>query len=114
MHNTYDYDKLLAFFKGSEAQVFFEKVKSGDIVMGYKPQSIETIPKKFSGKVRDLLEKADQKGELEALSKTLEISKILDTDIKAISGGELQRVAIAATILKKANVYIFDEPTSYL
>jgi ATP-binding cassette subfamily E protein 1 len=31
-----------------------------------------------------------------------------------ISGGELQRVAIAATVLKDANVYFFDEPTSYL
>ncbi len=40
--------------------------------------------------------------------------KFMDNDVKKISGGELQRVAIAATLLKDANVFIFDEPTSYL
>ena len=38
----------------------------------------------------------------------------LENNIENISGGELQRVAIAATVLKKANLYIFDELTSYL
>ena len=31
-----------------------------------------------------------------------------------LSGGELQRVAICATLLKEADVYFFDEPSSYL
>ncbi|MFH1072121.1 MAG: ribosome biogenesis/translation initiation ATPase RLI, partial [Nanoarchaeota archaeon] len=44
----------------------------------------------------------------------LDLNAILDHDIGKISGGELQRVAIAACVLKKANVYFFDEPTSYL
>lgn len=42
------------------------------------------------------------------------MNEILNNDITEISGGELQRVAIAATVLKNANLYIFDEPTSYL
>jgi len=42
------------------------------------------------------------------------LPKILDHDITKISGGELQRVAIAATVLKKSDVYFFDEPSSYL
>ena len=44
----------------------------------------------------------------------LDLVKILDNEISTISGGELQRVAIAAAVLKKANLYLFDEPTSYL
>jgi len=44
----------------------------------------------------------------------LELGKILDSGVDKISGGELQRVAIAATVLKRANLYLFDEPTSYL
>jgi ATP-binding cassette subfamily E protein 1 len=48
------------------------------------------------------------------LLKKLSLKNILDNEISKISGGELQRVAIAATVMKKANFYLFDEPTSYL
>jgi ATP-binding cassette subfamily E protein 1 len=44
----------------------------------------------------------------------LRIDKILDRELGVISGGELQRVAIAAVILRDADVYLFDEPSSYL
>ncbi|MBD3164830.1 ribosome biogenesis/translation initiation ATPase RLI [Candidatus Woesearchaeota archaeon] len=107
-------DELIEFFKGSEAQNFFEKLKNSEIKVSYKPQQVDLIPKNSMGKVKDLLAKVDEKGELDNIAKELEIGKILDSDIKNISGGELQRVAIAAAVLKKANVYFFDEPTSYL
>ena len=42
--------------------------------------------------------------------KKLELTNFLDTDINNISGGELQRVAIAATAMKDASLYFFDEP----
>jgi len=61
-----------------------------------------------------LLKRTDEKGKLEEVAKELEIENILENNIENISGGELQRVAIAATVLKKANLYIFDELTSYL
>lgn len=31
-----------------------------------------------------------------------------------LSGGELQRFAIGVVAVQKANVYMFDEPSSYL
>jgi ATP-binding cassette subfamily E protein 1 len=108
------YDDLLNYFKGTEAQSFFEKIKSGDIKVSYKPQQIDLIPKTQKGTVAGLLKKIDEKKELDKIAKELEIENILDNDITKISGGELQRVAIAATVLRKANLYIFDEPTSYL
>ncbi|MBU2561896.1 MAG: ribosome biogenesis/translation initiation ATPase RLI [Nanoarchaeota archaeon] len=108
------YDELISFFKGTEAQNFFEKVRDGKITTSYKPQTVDSIPKQFSGTVKELLSKADQKGMLDKVVELLELEKIVNSDIKSISGGELQRVAIAATVLKKANLYIFDEPTSYL
>ena len=113
-NKTTDYGELMDYFKGTEAQVFFEKIKNKEIKISYKPQEVDLIPKKFKGKVRDLLKKVDEKKELENISKQLEIEKILDNDISKISGGELQRVAIAAAVLKKANLYVFDEPSSYL
>jgi ATP-binding cassette subfamily E protein 1 len=111
------YDELLKYFKGTEAQGFFEQVKSGKIKVSYKPQQVDMIPKTAKGTVAELLKKADEKKSAAFMSKLCEelvLNEILDTDISKISGGELQRVAIAAAVLKKANLYIFDEPTSYL
>ncbi len=109
-----EYDDLIEYFKGTESQLFFEKLKQGQIKAAYKPQEVDLIPKQVSGKVIDILKRADEKGELEKITKELELDQILETDISKISGGELQRVAIAATVLKKANLYMFDEPTSFL
>ena len=38
----------------------------------------------------------------------------MDRDIGVLSGGELQRFAIAAVIVQSSDVYMFDEPSSYL
>ena len=72
------------------------------------------IPKAAKGTVKKVLEKVDEKGELAEITTLLELTPILENDITKISGGELQRVAIAATALRKADVYFFDEPSSYL
>ena len=109
-----DVDQLIEYFKGTESQLFFEKIKQGEIKISYKPQQVDLIPKSQRGKVKDLLKKVDEKNQLNEIAKELQIENILDNDIKKISGGELQRVAIAASVLKKANLYVFDEPTSYL
>ena len=42
------------------------------------------------------------------------LDHLLERNLDQLSGGELQRVAICATLLKKADVYFFDEPSSYL
>ena len=39
------------------------------------------------------------------------IVHLMDRKLGALSGGELQRVAICATLLKEADVYFFDEAT---
>ncbi|MFC1690724.1 ribosome biogenesis/translation initiation ATPase RLI [Nanoarchaeota archaeon] len=112
-----DFDKLIEFFKGTEAQIFFEKVKNKEIKLSYKPQHVDIIPKSPDAKgktVKQLLEKVDEKNKLDEYTKELEIDKVLDREISQVSGGELQRVAICAAALKKSNVYFFDEPTSYL
>ncbi|MBI2147356.1 ribosome biogenesis/translation initiation ATPase RLI [Candidatus Woesearchaeota archaeon] len=106
--------EVIDYFKGQEAQLFFEKRKSGEIAVAFKPQAVELIPQHSTGKVCDLLTKVDENNRFDQVVQQLDLRKLLDHDITTISGGELQRVAIAATALKKANVYFFDEPTSYL
>ena len=108
------YEKLIDYFKGTEAQLFFQKLADNEINIAYKPQHVDLIPKKYKGTVQELLEQVDEKDKLNEICEKLELTKFLDTKVSKISGGELQRVAIAATVLKKANVYIFDELTSYL
>jgi len=46
--------------------------------------------------------------------KPLQIEPILDQQIKTLSGGELQRVAIVLALGKPADVYLIDEPSAYL
>ena len=109
-----DFEELISYFKGTEAQGFFEKINQGEIKVAYKPQQVDLMPTTTRGKVIELLKKVDEKNELKKIANELQLNEILDNDITEISGGELQRVAIAATVLKNANLYIFDEPTSYL
>ena len=42
------------------------------------------------------------------------LEAILDKAVKSLSGGELQRLSIAATLSKDAEIYLFDEPTAFL
>ncbi len=110
-----DINELIKRFKGTEAQTYFEKLKAGEIKIAYKPQMVDHIPKAFKGTVQELLEKTNERGERYGeVVEQLELGHLLDRGIDVISGGELQRVAIAATVLKDANVYFFDEPTSFL
>src|SRR3989338_434883 len=108
------YKEIIEFFKGTETHAFFEKVRDEEIKISYKPQNVDLISKTAKGIVEDLLKKVDEKGIFDKIVELLELKNILKNNIKEISGGELQRVAIAATVLRKANLYIFDEPTSYL
>ncbi len=109
-----DKDAIIRYFKGTEAHGYFDKVYAGQVTVAYKPQQVELIPKQYQGTVQDLLRKVDERDAFDTVVAALELSEVLDHDITQVSGGELQRVAIAATALRKANVYFFDEPTSYL
>ncbi len=116
MGNEAGVDDLIKRFKGSEAQGYFEKLKAGLIKIAYKPQMVDQIPQQFRGTIRELLDRANQRDAtwLAKVVDALELTHLLERDIGVVSGGELQRAAIAATVLKDANVYFFDEPTSYL
>ena len=108
------YEKVIDFFKGKEVQAFFEKLKKGRVGIALKPQNVDLIAKKFKGKVGELLKKVDERKKLRDVAKEMNLSHLLEHDLKDLSGGELQRLAIAATLLKEAEVYAFDEPSSYL
>lgn len=45
---------------------------------------------------------------------TLDLHAVNDREVDKLSGGELQRFAIGVVVVQKADVYMFDEPSSYL
>jgi len=48
------------------------------------------------------------------LIKRMRINRLLERNISDLSGGELQKVAIAVTLAQEADVYFLDEPSAYL
>jgi ATP-binding cassette subfamily E protein 1 len=109
-----DDETIIKFFKGSELQQYFIDLFSNKLSVVHKPQKITLIPKHVSGKVYNLLKKNDIDDRLDELIEELNLKEILDRNLSVLSGGEVQRVAIAAAYLKDADVYLIDEPSSYL
>lgn len=111
---TPDFKEVINYFRGMETQKFLEKLHKKEILFSYKPQQVDLIPKQFKGTVRELLKKVDKESKLGEIAEKLQLTNFLDTNISQISGGELQKTALAAASLKEANLYLFDEPSSYL
>jgi ATP-binding cassette subfamily E protein 1 len=110
----FDFSELITLFRGTELQNYLEKLKEKQIKVSFKLQRVDKIPETYSGKVSKLLSKTDERGILNDLVSRFGLEEIQDDDIKSISGGELQRVAITACLAKDADIYYFDEPTSFL
>lgn len=110
------WDEVIEYYAGSELYEHFKKVSNNEISSIIKPQYVDRLPKIMKGKIGDVLKKADNSGNFDIIVEKLGLKNVLDKQIekKEISGGELQIVSIAAALLKDADLYFFDEPSSYL
>lgn len=79
-----------------------------------KPQYVDHIPKAVKGNVGEVLAQKDEREMRFELAKELDLNQVLDRDVGDLSGGELQRFAIAVVATQHAEIYMFDEPSSYL
>ena len=109
-----DWDGVIETLPRGELRDFFVAVRDGKIKVALKPQNVDRLPKRVKGTVRDLLSKVDERKMFDEMTKKLGIDHLLDRTIQQLSGGELQRMAICATLLRDVDVYFFDEPSSYL
>ncbi|WAR00084.1 ABCE1-like protein [Mya arenaria] len=100
-----DWTEILTYFRGSELQNFFTKILEDDLKAIIKPQY---------GSVQTLLDKKDDIGIQDEICKQLDLLHVKDRDVEALSGGELQRFACAMVCIQKADIFMFDEPSSYL
>ena len=93
---------------------YLEALYGGTMQVVLKPQYVDKIPKVIKGTVGEVLKRFDQRGTMEQVAKDLELEYLMDRPLDVLSGGELQRVAIATAIIRDAKVYLFDEPSSHL
>ena len=108
-----DWDAILKYYSGTELKSHFEKIKEKQIRVSIKPQQVYNVVEAFDGTAKELLEKFDERGVSRALVKDLVLENSIDHKLKELSGGELQRIAVAVAASKDVDFYFFDEPSSY-
>jgi len=112
--NLPSWEEIIDQFQGTELRSHFEAIANGTLRVSIKPQAVYMIPKVWSGTVRTLLEKtAGSTRDVSEIAESLYLKESLDRNVAELSGGELQRTAVAVTTLKDADLYLFDEPSSY-
>lgn len=109
-----DWTEILQYFRGSELQNYFTKILEDNLKALIKPQYVDQIPKAVKGTVSALLDKKDERKNQNEICKMLDLTNIRDREIAALSGGELQRFACAMVCIQNGDIFMFDEPSSYL
>ncbi|MCO5585338.1 hypothetical protein L7F22_039271 [Adiantum nelumboides] len=111
-----DWEEIIKYFRGSELQNFFTKVLEENIKALIKPQYVDHVPRAIKGSttVTAMLNGKLERDNLDDIVRVLDLKEVMHRDPKQLSGGELQRFTIGMSCVQKANMYMFDEPSSYL
>jgi len=109
---------LTDFFKGSELKPYFGNLASGKIRVSVKSQIIgdSTEEGGTAETVEALLSDLDEKERKYAdfLISDLQLRDLLQRRLDQLSGGELQMITLVKALSREADVYLIDEPSSYL
>ena len=109
-----EWKQILEYFRGSELQTYFTRLLEDRMKALVKPQYVDHIPRQVQGKVGDILRKKNESGNLDDMVRELELGHLLEREVSQLSGGELQRFAICVVCIQDGDIYMFDEPSSYL
>jgi len=99
------WDDIIEEWRGTEFAEFFKKIAGGKLKISYKPQYVDKLSY-YKGKVKDFIEEIGVEGN--------GLEEIWNRKMSEISGGELQKIAITVAMEREADIYFFDEPSSYL
>ena len=97
-----------------------DKPDSGNLQIGakisYKPQYLN---QEYDGSVKSILSVAYEneiEGSVieEQILAPIGLKKLYEKTVKNLSGGELQKVAVAACLIRNADIYALDEPSAFL
>ncbi|XP_028832265.1 ATP-binding cassette sub-family E member 1 [Denticeps clupeoides] len=109
-----DWQEILTYFRGSELQNYFTKILEDDLKAIVKPQYVDQIPKTVKGSVGSILSRKDDTKTENIVCDQLDLTHLRERNVEDLSGGELQRFACAVVCIQKADIFMFDEPSSYL
>ncbi|MCD6330982.1 MAG: ribosome biogenesis/translation initiation ATPase RLI [Thermoplasmata archaeon] len=99
------WDEIIEEWRGTEFANFFKRIANNELKISFKPQYVDKLSS-YKGKVKDFIEEMGVEGN--------GLDELLDRNMSKISGGELQKIAITVAMEKDADIYFFDEPSSYL
>jgi ATP-binding cassette subfamily E protein 1 len=111
--NPPEWDEIFKHYSGTELKQHFQKIEQNQIRASIKPQQIHRLAEAFDGTGNELLDKYDERGVTRELVRELGLQNSMEKSLKELSGGELQRIAVAAAASKDTEFYFFDEPSSY-
>jgi len=115
--NPPDWKVVLKYFRGNELQQFFTKMLEDNMKALIKIQYVDSVAKSKAVKtaiVGKRLKALDAKNLFDHAVETLELTSVLERQVGDLSGGELQRFIIGLTCVQDVDIYMFDEPSSYL
>ncbi|MEM3916113.1 MAG: ribosome biogenesis/translation initiation ATPase RLI [Candidatus Nitrosocaldus sp.] len=107
------WDEVIEHFRGTAVKEHLKAIAEKRIRVAMKPQQVYLIAKVFNGTARELLARYDENGSAEHYAKRLALHESLERYVNELSGGELQRLAVAVAASKDVDLYLFDEPSSY-
>lgn len=101
-----DWQEILKYFRGSELQNYFTKVLEDNLKALIKPQYVDHIPRmiKEPTTVSKMLDNKVELDNKQEMCDLLELNQVLDREINQLSGGELQRFAIAMSCIQRMDV----------
>jgi len=108
-----DWDEILDTFSGTELKSQFEKISENQLKVSLKPQAVYRIREFWKDDASSLLKRMDEKGAYSDLVQSLNLKECISKNVSDLSGGELQRLGVAIGASKEADLYLFDEPSSY-
>ena len=102
---------MLAHYRGSALHAHFEKVAKGELRSVVKPQYVDRLADE---PVTALELVSEAGGRAASILEEVGLGDRADRRLSELSGGELQLAAIARTLATDADLYLIDEPSSYL
>ncbi|KAI3863563.1 hypothetical protein MKW92_011888 [Papaver armeniacum] len=111
--NPPDWEEILSSFT-EEQQGYYLDLLGYHLQALIKPQNLDDLQKTFKGNVGKLLDLHDERGVKAEICRELELDQLLGRNVSDLSGGELQRFAIAVLSMRHSDAFMFDEPSTHL
>ncbi len=108
-----DWGEVIEAFQGTDLKAHFKKIALGELKASVKPQAVYMIQKAWNDDGASLIKKFDDRSVWRDLVQDLGLEGAIGRQVKDLSGGELQRLAVGVAAARDADLYLFDEPSSY-